>query len=175
MLNKQLIHMKKTAIFYGSSTGATEDVAGRIASGLGVSASEMYNVDSANVKDVMPYDVLVLGSSTWGAGDLQDDWEGFLPKLKKADLRGKTVAIFGTGDSYSYSDSFCDAMGIIYKELQQTGCAFCGRVPVEGYSFDESVAVIDGQFVGLPVDEMNEDDQTDARIDRWVTQLKATL
>jgi flavodoxin I len=167
--------MKKTGIFYGSSTGTTEDIAGRIAAGLGISPADMYNVDSAKVEDVIPYEVLLLGSSTWGAGDLQDDWEGFLPKLKKADLTGKTVAIFGTGDSSSYCDSFCDAIGVIYKELQNTGCTFCGSVAADGYSFDDSVAVTDGQFAGLPIDEVNEDNETGARIDRWVNQLRAEL
>jgi len=164
--------MKKTALFYGSSTGTTEDVAGRIAAKLGIDSSNVYNVDSASVEDVQPYEVLILGSSTWGLGELQDDWDGFLSKLKKADLKNKAVAVFGTGDSSSYSDTFCDAIGIIYKDLKDTGCTFCGHVSADGYSFDDSVAIIDGQFVGLPLDEVNEDDETDGRIDRWVNQLK---
>lgn len=164
--------MKKIALFYGSSSGTTEDIAGRIATKLGIDSSDVYNVDSAGVEDTAPYDVLILGSSTWGVGDLQDDWEGFLPKLKKADLSGKSVAIFGTGDSSSYSDSFCDAVGIIYKELQGTGCNFCGAVSTDGYSYDDSVAVVGDTFVGLPLDEVNEDNETDGRIDRWLEQLK---
>ena len=165
--------MKKTAIFYGSSSGTTEDIAGRIAAKLGIGSSDVYNIDSATPEDVTPYDVLLLGSSTWGVGDLQDDWEGFLPKLKKADLSGKAVAIFGTGDSSSYSDSFCDAIGSIYKELGNTGCRFCGLVSIDGYTFDDSTAVVDGKFVGLPLDEVNEGDKTDARIDQWIAQLKS--
>lgn len=164
--------MKKTAIFYGSSSGTTEDIAKRIATKLGIGSADVYNVDSVSADDVNPYEVLMLGSSTWGLGDLQDDWEGFLPKLKNADLSGKAVAIFGTGDSSSYSDSFCDAIGTIYSELYNSGCRFCGAVPTDGYTFDDSVAVIDGKFVGLPLDEVNEDDETDNRIDNWITQLK---
>ena len=165
--------MKKTAIFFGSSTNTTEDIAQRIATKLGIGSSDVYNVDSATVEDAAPYEVLILGSSTWGVGDLQDDWEGFLPKLKKADLNGKAVAIFGTGDADSYSDSFCDAIGTIYNELQGTGCRFCGAVSTDGYTFDDSTAVVNGKFVGLPIDEMNEYAKTDERIDQWVEQLKA--
>jgi flavodoxin I len=33
--------------------------------------------------------------------------------LKNANLSGKTIALFGCGDSESYSDTFCDGMGII--------------------------------------------------------------
>lgn len=164
--------MRKTGIFFGSSSGTTEDIAGRIAQKLGLNSSDVHNVDSASVDDVAPYEALILGSSTWGLGEIQDDWDGFLTKLKKADLSGKSVAIFGTGDAGSYSDTFCDAIGIIYHGLQNTGCTFCGAVSTEGYDYDDSAALKDGKFVGLPLDEVNEDDQTDARLDNWIAQLK---
>ncbi|MDR1936988.1 MAG: flavodoxin FldA [Tannerellaceae bacterium] len=164
--------MKKTGIFFGSSSGTTEDVAGRIAAGLGVEAPDVYNVGSTPVSAVEPYEVLILGTSTWGAGDLQDDWDSFLPKLKKVDLSGKTIAIFGTGDSSSFSDTFCDGIGIIYEQLQATGAVFAGKVSPEGYSFDDSAALIDDSFAGLPIDELNESNLTDKRIAQWVEQLK---
>ena len=90
--------MKKVGIFFGSSSGTTEDIAGRIAGKLGVSGADIYNVGSVEAGAVQNYDVLLLGSSTWGAGDLQDDWYDFLPKLRKEDLSGKLVALFGCGE-----------------------------------------------------------------------------
>ena len=164
--------MKTIGIFYGSSTGTTESVAKRIAQKLGVEDAHLYDVAKASPADMASYEVLILGSSTWGAGDLQDDWYDFLAKIKKLDLTGKTVAIFGCGDSSSFADTFCDAIGIIYTDLQGTGCRFIGSVPTDGYTYDDSTAVIDGQFVGLPLDEMNEDDQTTARLDQWIDSLK---
>jgi flavodoxin I len=165
--------MKKTGIFYGSSSGTTEDVARRIAARLGVEAGDIYNVGDAPASAVEPYDVLILGTSTWGSGDLQDDWDSFLPKLKKADLSGKTIALFGTGDSSSFGDTFCDGIGIIYEQLKASGASFIGAVTPGGYTFDDSAAVVDGLFVGLPLDEINESDLTDRRIAQWVEQLKA--
>jgi flavodoxin I len=165
--------MKKTGIFYGSSTGTVEDLAQRIAGKLGIDSSDVFNVADVDADAVAPYEVLLLGSSTWGAGDLQDDWEDFLGKLKSADLSGKVVAIFGAGDSASFSDTFCDAIGTIYQGLQGTGCTFAGSVSTDGYTFDDSTAVIDGQFVGLPLDELNEDGETDGRIDAWLEKLKS--
>lgn len=103
---------------------------------------------------------------------MQDDWYDFLAKIKKLDLSGKFVAIFGCGDSSSFSDTFCDAIGTIYTDLQDTGCTFIGNVATDGYSYDDSTAVIDGQFVGLPLDELNEDDQTESRLDSWIDSLK---
>ena len=167
--------MKKTGIFFGSSSGTTEDVAGRIAGKLGVAEEDIHNVADASVADVEQYEVLLLGSSTWGAGDLQDDWEGFLGDLKGADLNGKIVALFGCGDSSSFSDTFCDAIGTIYAALQDKGCKFIGAVDASGYSFDSSTAKVGDNFVGLALDEMNEDDKTDDRIDQWVASLQPEI
>ena len=65
---------KMTGIFFGSTTGTTESVAARIAERLGVAQADVHNVAAASVEDVKKYDLLLLGSSTWGSGELQDDW-----------------------------------------------------------------------------------------------------
>lgn len=165
--------MKTTGIFFGSSTGMTENIAHIVADKLGIAASDVHNVANASPSEAARYDVLLLGSSTWGSGDLQDDWYDFLQELKKTDLAGKLVGLFGCGDSASFGDTFCNALGTIHQELQQTGCRFIGAIPTDGYSFDDSTAIVEGQFVGCPLDEMNEDDQTEARLDAWIAQLRA--
>lgn len=102
--------MAKIGIYYGSTTGNTQDLADRIAKALGVASADVHDVSSA-AADFNPYDVVLLGSSTMGMGDLQDDWETFIDDVKDADLNGKKVALFGCGDSSSYSDTFGDALG----------------------------------------------------------------
>ena len=76
--------MKKIGIFYGSTTGTCEDLANRIADKLEVSASDVHNVEALSVDLISGYDVLLLGSSTWGDGELQDDWYDALKKMKTA-------------------------------------------------------------------------------------------
>ena len=88
-----------TGIFYGSTTGSTEAVAQDIARLLGVAESDLHNVADTSADEADKYDLLLLGSPTWGCGELQDDWYSFLEDLKKRDLRGKQVALFGCGDS----------------------------------------------------------------------------
>ena len=95
--------------------------------------------------------------------------------LKKADLSHKFVALFGCGDSDSYADTFCDGIGILYEDLKASGCTFVGAVDTAGYTFDSSVAVVNGKFMGLPIDEVNEDSQTDERITQWVEILKKEI
>ncbi|HCF81598.1 MAG TPA: flavodoxin, partial [Porphyromonadaceae bacterium] len=117
----------------------------------------------------------ILGISTWGVKDLQDDWSDFYHKLEKMDLTGKTVALFGLGDSFIYPDSFVDAMGILYETVSEKGATTVGEVSPDGYQFDYSRALKNGVFVGLPLDEDNDADLTDERIEKWVESLKEHL
>lgn len=165
--------MKKTGIFYGSSTGTCEDLANQIADKMGVAASDVYSADKLSADLVKEYDLLILGTSTWGDGELQDDWYDGIKVLKSADLSFKSIALFGCGDSESYCDTFCDGMGILYEDLKDSGCSFIGnKVGTDGYSFSSSIAVVNGAFVELALDEVNESDKTAERIDNWTAELK---
>ncbi len=114
---------------------------------------------------------LILGASTWNFGDIQDDWEAFLPVLKRANLDGKTVAIFGLGDGYSYGDTFVDGIGTIYEAIKDKNCRLSGKVSVDGYEYSDSRGVVGNQFLGLPLDEDNEPDQTESRVEQWLKVL----
>ena len=159
-------------IFFGSTTGTAEELAGKIAERLNVAASDVHNVGETQADAVAPYDVLLLGTSTWGDGELQDDWYDFLDALKKQDLSGKKVCLFGCGDSESYPDTFCDGVGLIYEALASTGCTFVGAYTPWGYSVTDSKISKDGKFVGLAVDECNESSSTEERLDQWISALK---
>ena len=164
--------MKTTIVIYGSSTGTCEDIAEKIASKLGC---EAMNVQDLSADVVANNQNLILGTSTWGAGELQDDWYDGLKLLQSADLSGKTIALFGCGDCSTYSDTFVGGMGELYNGIRQSGAHFVGSVPTDDYTFDDSEAVVDGQFIGLPLDDINEDDKTDARIDSWLAQITPNL
>ena len=165
--------MKKTVIVYGSTTGTCEDLAGRIAAKLGV--DNVINVTDFNDSVIADNDNLILGTSTWGAGEVQDDWYDGIKVIKGADLSGKTVALFGCGDSDSYADTFVGGLAEIYNAAKEAGANIIGAVPTGGYTFDDSEAVVDGKFVGLALDEVNEDNKTDERIDAWVAQIQPSL
>lgn len=95
--------------------------------------------------------------------------------LQSADLSGKTIALFGCGDCSTYSDTFVGGIGELYNGIRESGAHFVGSVPTDDYTFDDSEAVIDGKFIGLPLDDINEDDKTDARIDSWLAQITPNL
>jgi len=164
--------MKKTCIIFGSSTGTCEAIANKIGEKLG---ADVINVSDIDADKVNEYDNLLLGTSTWGAGELQDDWYDGLNTLKSADLSGKTIALFGCGDCESYGDTFCGGMAELYAGIKDSGANFVGKVSTDGYTFDDSEAVEDGEFIGLALDDVNEDDKTDERIDAWLEEIKPAL
>lgn len=164
--------MKKTIVIYGSSTGTCEAIAEKIASKLG---TDVLNVQDLTADIIAENENLILGTSTWGAGELQDDWYDGVKLLQAADLSGKVIALFGCGDAESYSDTFVGGMGELYEAVKASGARLVGQVDVDGYTFDDSSAVVDGKFVGLPLDDVNEDDKTDSRIDDWLAAISPNL
>ncbi len=164
--------MKKTVVIFGSSTGTCESIAEKIGAKLG---AEVMNVQDLTAEVIAENDNLILGTSTWGAGELQDDWYDGLSVLKDADLSGKTIALFGCGDAESYSDTFVGGIGELYDGIKDSGAKIVGSVSTDDYTFDDSSAVQDGKFVGLPLDDVNEDDKTDDRIDAWVASITPSL
>lgn len=167
--------MKKTAIFYGSTSGNCESIARRIAAAFGIDDANVFTASELDASKIAASDNLLLGSSTWGCGDLQDEWYDGVELLKSTSLAGKTVAVFGCGDSNGFSTTYCDAMATLYDAAKASGATLIGEVSSDGYTFDESAAVIDGKFVGLALDEDNESDKTDSRIASWVEQIKPLL
>ena len=140
--------MDKVHVIYGSTTGMTEAVAGKIAQALGATAVNINSADAA----AFDAEMLVLGSSTWGVGDLQDDWAAQLDSVK-ANFAGKKVAVFGLGDSQGFADSFCVAADTIANAAKEAGATLVGEI--------------------LKLDDTNEADQTDSKIAAWVETLKA--
>ena len=163
--------MKKIGLLYGSTTGNTEEVAEMIANEIGSENVDVLDVANISMEDAMKYERLIMGTSTWGSGDLQDDWEEFVEALKEADLSGKKVALFGLGDQVKYPESFVDGLGTLYCWLPDKSVVV-GEWPVDGYNYYFSLADKDGKFVGLVIDEHNQKELTDKRIKKWVAQLE---
>jgi flavodoxin I len=162
--------MTKIGVFYGSTTGATQTVAERIAEELGVESMDIRDIDPLELTD---YDLLVLGCSTWGDGEIQRHWKAFLPELAKLNLEEKAVALFGSGDQRVYDTTFVDGIGVLYETLARQGVKFVGFWPVHGYDFRESKAMRAGHFVGLPLDDDNQPELTSSRIETWTKLIRA--
>lgn len=169
--------MSKIAIFYGPVGGAVNRVADKIKDAIGVDKVEMLAVKDASVEDLTKYDKMIFGMSTvgkdtWDSEYSTNDWGKFMPEISKADYSAKKVAVFGLGDHVTYAHGFVDHIGLLGKELMQNGAELVGPVDTDGYEFEESEAIVDGKFIGLPIDEDFEPELTDERIAAWLEVLK---
>ncbi|MEF2071375.1 flavodoxin FldA [Consotaella aegiceratis] len=155
-------------VIYGSDSGATRGIAKKIAAKLD---AEVFDVKRVTVAEFENCDLLVLGVPTYGDGTLQDDWDAALDTLRAANLEGKKVALFGLGDQMGYPDTFVDAIGILYDELIEKQAEIIGQTATDGYEFEDSLAVRDGVFVGLALDQDNQSSMSTNRIAAWTSQL----
>ncbi len=169
--------MSKIAIFYGPLGGAVNRVANKIKESIGEDKVEMVAVKDATVSDLEKFDKIIFGLSTvgkdtWDSEYSSNDWGKFLPEIGKTNYAEKTVAVFGLGDHVTYSHGFVDHIGLLGKELIKNGANLVGKVTTDGYEFDESEAVINGEFIGLALDEDFEPELTDERVAAWLELLK---
>ncbi len=163
--------MEAIGIFYGSTYGMTEKSAMKIKKAFGRTKVDVFNLKNASVEDMMKYKNLIFGTSAWGIGEMQDDWELTIDSLSNVDFTDRKVALFGLGDQKEYPESFVDGLGTLYCRLPDKSCVV-GMWPVSGYDYYFSLADKDGVFVGLVLDDHNQADLSEGRISTWVEKLK---
>merc|ERR1719384_430108 len=138
-------------LFFATQTGNTETVAGTIAEKAGVEAMD---VGEIGAEDLAGYDGLIVGCPTWntGADEYRSGtaWDDLLDDIKGVDLAGKSVAVFGCGDSQGYGENFCDGIEELHETFAAAGAKMVGYVDAGGYQHAESKSV-----------KGNEDDMTE--------------
>ncbi len=164
---------KTIGLFYGSSTCYTEMAGEKIRTIIGEERVDFCNIVDTPITQTQCYDYLIFGIPTWDYGELQENWEDIWEELDSLDLTGKKIAIYGLGDQIGYPEWFLDAMGYLHSKLIHRGAIPCGYWPRAGYEFEASKALTpDGKyFVGLALDEENEFQLSEARIQQWCTQV----
>lgn len=163
----------KIGLFYGSSTCYTEMAAEKIRDILGADLVTLHNIKETPITAMTQYDMLILGIPTWDFGELQEDWQAVWDTLPTLPLQGKIVALYGLGDQLGYGEWFQDALGLLHDQLLPLGVNMVGYWPTAGYEFSASRATLDeGRlFAGLALDEANQYDISDARLQQWCQQI----
>lgn len=163
-------------LFFGTQTGNTAVVAAEIQRAMPDLIHESKNIYGAKPADLESADFLVLGGSTWGDGELTDDWVDFLPQISRMNLAGKKVVLFALGDQIGYSYNFVSSMKILYDKVIERGAEVIATdIATDGFEFDHSEATVGGKFIGLVVDEVNEPELTKLRIKAWEEQIRSAL
>jgi len=99
----------------------------------------------------------------------------FFKLLDKFDFLGKIVAFYGLGDQVLYPHHFVDGLGVFQEEFTSRNANIVGHWPIDGYEFFDSEGVKDNMFFGLALDEDQQAEQTEERIDKWLSQIQKDL
>ena len=168
--------MNKIGLFYGPMDGSVAKVARIIADTLGSDKLDLVPVRTASNEDLNKYKNIIfgistIGSHTWARETPSKDWDGFLPELDKIEYSGKTFALYGLGDHVTYALHFVDSLGILGGKLLDHNARIIGQCSPSDYDFKESEAIINGEFIGLPLDEDYEAEKTEKRIQNWLDRI----
>ena len=166
-------------IYFATTTGKTEDIAERLHGMLPSAESPKDLADLDDVSEFAGLDGIICGIPTWNTGADSERsgtaWDSLLDDIAAQNLNGKKVAIFGLGDSSTYTENFCDAMEELHSFFVKSGATMVGYVNKADYTFDDSKSVIGDSFCGLPLDEDSESNMTDKRLSNWAEQLKSEI
>ena len=164
-------------LFYGSTTCYTEIAAEKIQSQFDEGEVNLFNIKDVALAESEKFDLLIFGISTWDYGEIQEDWESHWDDIDALDLNGKIVALYGMGDQIGYTEWFQDALGMLHDKVITQGGYVIGFWPNEGYEFAASKALTqdESQFVGLALDEDNQYNESEQRINAWCQQIKSEI
>lgn len=165
-------------IFYASAGGTTKEVVDGLVEAFEIEDESVIFMedDYDDLEQFEPFDVLFIGSSTWGQGDAHFSWVDAMLEIENdGDFSGKKVAFFGAGDAKKHGEQFCSALGKLHKVFTKAGAKAIGFVDKDEYNYEFSLAEMDDKLCGLAIDNHNEKDKTPTRVDAWIANLKSEL
>lgn len=172
LIGKNSEDEKAIGIFYAPAGGNVHKIARRIRQSIHHKRSEMFHITEIKPTRILDFKHIILVASTVGSihweDDIHNEWASFMPGINHIALNGRQVAIVGLGDHIGYPDNFCDGIADLSEWVRQAGGIIVGRTSTDGYTYTSSRAVRDRLFDGLPIDEENESDLTNARIEKWL-------
>jgi flavodoxin I len=123
IMTRRMKTMGTNLLVYASMTGNTEEMANLIVEGMReagatVEQKDILEVDAAELQN---YDGILLGTYTWGDGDLPDEFLDFYEEMDALNLTGKRAAVFGSCDS-SYENRG-RAVDLLMEKLKELGAA----------------------------------------------------
>lgn len=176
--------MNKIGFFFGTETGTTRLVAKKLYKLMGEDvAGKPVNVNRITAEEFLQYEAYVLGTPSYGVGEipglsagcLERNWAEFLAILGTPDMSGKRIAMFGLGAQERYAERFASSLKALYDVFAGFGAEMIGDWSTEGYTFEHSASVVDDRFVGLVIDQRTQGMHTDERLKAWAAQVMPAL
>jgi len=170
--------MNKVLLVYWPEKGNVELASEKVSEKLSDCTVVKKSVVEITPEDLNDSDNWIIGGSTvgshvWTDADDSNKWFAFFKMLDLVDLKTKVVAFFGLGDQVLYPHHFVDGLGVFQEEFKKRHANIIGQWPVDGYNFYESEGMDTNKFFGLALDEDQQSELTDERIEKWLGQIRA--
>lgn len=172
--------MKDILILYWNKGGNVERIAHQLQETIGTTRADLMDVVSVDINKLKDYKLIIAGSATLGAEHWEDvtndnQWNSFFINLKKNNIKGLKVALFGLGDQLLYPNHFVDSLGVLYEEFKGFDTTFIGQWPIAGYDFTDSYGVENKMFYGLALDNDRQANLSPERISQWIKMIEKEL
>lgn len=166
----------KVGILYSTVTSSSEKYARMISDKLGEKETDLADIAEISPDSISQYEALIVGAPTLNTGADEQrtgtPWDQFLINdIDKVNLDDKPVAVFGHGDATEYAKYFCDSIEQLHDQFEKHGSKMIGYTDPNSINFEQSKAVRNGRFLGLPLDVSAPSDQAEQRISDWCAQI----
>ncbi|KAB2331804.1 MULTISPECIES: flavodoxin [Bacillaceae] len=113
--------MSNILLIFASMSGNTEEMADLIGAAIKETGTSITikEVSDCHAQELLNYDAIILGSYTWGDGDLPYEFEDFYDDMEGLQLTGKKAAVFGSGDTFY--PAYCNAVDLLIERLTSCG------------------------------------------------------
>ncbi len=111
----------KTLLIYATNSGSTLEVCNYITTEFTQKGQEITQKEAREVDphELNAYDLIILGSPTWGDGEIHESFIEFIKKFENITLPDKRFAVFGLGDStYEHFCAAADHLEEFVKKIQ---------------------------------------------------------
>ncbi|MEM8736189.1 MAG: flavodoxin domain-containing protein [Planctomycetota bacterium] len=160
----------KIGIYYASSGGRTRRVAGALAEILSERAYvEANDIRSAELAEMSNWDLLILGSPTYGSGELHPNWTNWNREIISMDLELATtqIAVFALGDQRHHRSTFGDAIWRLEELRNKLGSPAVGEIEGPDGNGD--------RLPGLVLDAISQRRSIPSQLVLWAKKLFAEL
>lgn len=169
--------MKKIALFFSPEGGNVDESGDQIVTRFNNDEITKISINKVTKETLSEYDNWIVGGSTvgshvWEDADDTNKWNDFFKLLDEVDTNDKVVTFFGLGDQVLYPHHFVDGLGVFQEEFEKRNIKIVGQWPSEGYDFFDSEGIKDGYFFGLALDQDQQSELSDERIDQWLEIIK---
>ncbi len=154
-------------IVYATTSGATQDVAVRLAEAIGNGNTRLINIWKEPLPIGSNFEWVFAGTPTYGKGDWHYAWMQRHPDVGAILERARRVALFGLGDSIHHAETFAGGIGHLARFCGALGVTTLGRVSEQR----PSPSVVDGYFPGLVIEYVQQRRHLDSLLREWLDDI----